>query len=60
MRVWECKIGRTDDTEIREGGDKPMREAVLKAYKELTGEEPEFIFFSGWGAKLTTDEPNVL
>jgi hypothetical protein len=29
----------------------PMRQAVARAYRELTGQEPDFIF-SGWGGGL--------
>ena len=57
--AWSCKIGSTAGVEIPEGGDFPMREAVARAYKELTGEEPQFLF-SGWGAKLTEPQREVV
>jgi hypothetical protein len=36
-----------------------MRQAVEKAYRELTGEDPEFIF-SGWGGRLDESERAVV
>jgi hypothetical protein len=56
-RIWKCKIGEVAFTP--RGADAPMREAVARAYKELTGEEPVFIF-SGWGAELTEGERAVV
>lgn len=55
MRIWDCKIGEVDAAKLPPGSDLPMRRAVRKAYLELTGEEPRFIF-SGWDAKLTSVE----
>ncbi len=54
MEIWSCKIGEVESEHVPFAGDLPMRQAIAKAYKELTGHEPEFIF-SGWGAVL--DEP---
>lgn len=59
MKIWECKIGEVDELHVPKGGDQPMRQAVRKAYRELTGEEPTFIF-SGWGAKLTDIERDTV
>jgi len=56
-RIWYCKIGEVASTP--DGADMPMRQAVAKAYRELTGEEPVFIF-SGWGAELTEPERAVV
>lgn len=53
MKIWECKIGEADA--LPEGADAPMRRAVERAYQELTGRDPLFIF-SGWGAELTPGE----
>lgn len=36
-----------------------MREAVARAYREITGRDPDFIF-SGWGAELTEGECAVV
>lgn len=57
MKIWQCKIG--ESVSVPNGADAPMREAVARAYKELTGEEPTFIF-SGWGAELTEPERAVV
>lgn len=55
MKIWDCKIGEVDEIKVPDGADQPMREAIARAYKELTGEEAKFIF-SGWGAELTPAE----
>ena len=57
--IWQCKIGEHDGSRLGGGMDLPMREAVRRAYKEITGEEPDFIF-SGWSAKLTEPERAVV
>lgn len=58
-KIWSCKIGEVDESKIPRGGDMPMRIAVEKAYLELTGEEPKFLF-SGWGGELTEGERAVI
>lgn len=59
-RIWDCKIGElSDDIELPNGADGPMREAVNHAYKTLTGREPSFIF-SGWDGTLTDAEREAL
>jgi hypothetical protein len=58
-KMWYCKIGEVDPAKVPHEADAPMREAVLRAYKELTGEEPVFIF-SGWGAELEERERAVV
>ena len=58
-RIWSCKIGETVMTSMPKGADGPMRAAVSKAFKELTGFEPDFVF-SGWNAELTTGEREVV
>ena len=35
-----------------------MRQAITKAYRELTGEDPEFIF-SGWAGELDEIEREI-
>ncbi len=52
MKIWSCKIGEIDAQFLPAGADFPMREAVAKAYRELTGRGADFCF-SGWGAELT-------
>lgn len=58
-KIWECKIGEVEAKYLEPGSDSPMRRAIEKAYKELTGQEPEFIF-SGWGGELTPGERRAL
>jgi hypothetical protein len=55
VKIWSCKIGEVDASKLPRGADGPMRDAVARAYRELTGEDPEFLF-SGWGAELTPGE----
>ncbi len=61
-KVWTCKIG-VDSTDriitLPHGADSPMREAIKKAFKEVTGLDAEFTF-SGWAGKLTEAEANFL
>lgn len=59
MAVWSCKIGWAPGASLPHGADAPMREAVARAFKELTGMDAEVIF-SGWGDELTEDELIVL
>ena len=59
MKTWSCKIGEVDPCVVPQGADFPMRRAVERAYHEITGEWPEFIF-SGWGATLTESERAVV
>ena len=54
-KIWTCKIGEIDAGRLPEGADWPMRDAIRRAYVELTGREPEFVF-SGWGGNLTAAE----
>ena len=55
MEIWGCKIGEVDASKLPSGADAPMRQAIAKAYFELTGEHPKFCF-SGWGETLTESE----
>lgn len=55
--IWSCKIG--EHHYVPPGADAPMRRAVERAYAEITGEHPAFIF-SGWGAELTEGERAVV
>lgn len=57
--IWTCTIGGMINSHIRPGGDAPMRQAVQKAYYELTGIEEEFCF-SGWGCELTDSQREVV
>lgn len=53
--TWGCKIGEIARSALPMGADAPMRRAVAAAYRELTGEEPDFIY-SGWAAELDNYE----
>lgn len=55
--IWTCKVGTSDN--VPAGGDLPMRLAVEAAFKQLTGDDPEFNF-SGWAGKLTEVERAVV
>lgn len=57
--AWQCKIGSPDGVEVPPGGDAPMRAAVEKAFKDLTGEEAK-ANFSGWGEEFTPQELAVI
>jgi hypothetical protein len=59
MKIWSCKIGEVDEAKLPNGADFPMRRAIAKAYEEITGEEPTFLF-SGWGAELEEIERAVV
>jgi hypothetical protein len=56
--VWFCKIGGPTG-ELPHGCDLPMRLAIRKAYREITGRDDEFLF-SGWGGSLTKGERDVV
>lgn len=53
--MWTCKVGVLYGIELPCAADSPMREAIAKAFLELTGEEPDFIF-SGWSGRLNPIE----
>lgn len=57
-KVWDCKIGPFKG-DLADGADSPMAKAVKRAYKEITGEDAEFIF-SGWGGKFTEEEKEII
>lgn len=57
-RIWACKIGEIDAEALPDGADYPIRLAVQKAYRELTGREAEFCF-SGWSGELDEGEREV-
>lgn len=54
-QVWGCKIGIKGHPSLPPNADEPMRLAVEKAYKELTGTDAQFTF-SGWGEELSPGE----
>ena len=53
--VWFCKIGSLENLAMPNGADLPMRQAIQKAFEEITGVNAEFCF-SGWGGELTESE----
>lgn len=57
--IWTVKIGIMGSAALPSGADWPMRNAVEKAFKEVTGRDSEFAF-SGWGAELTEPELAVI
>lgn len=59
MKIWTCKIGECPDSTLPPGADAPMREAVARAYREITGRDPGFMF-TGWGGELTEPERAVV
>ncbi len=59
MQIWECKIGEVDESKLPSGSDYPMRQAIAKAYREITGQFPEFLF-SGWGAELNECQRSIV
>ena len=58
-KCWTCAIGYADGAELPDGADAPMREAVKRAFRELTGREPDFAF-TGWGGELSETELEVV
>lgn len=58
-KVWDCQIGYAEDNDLPPGSDYPMRLAVERAFIEITGYAPEFIF-SGWGGKLTKIQEEII
>jgi hypothetical protein len=62
MKLWGCKIGGLTEEQwhaLGAGADSPLREAVSRAYVELTGECCDFLF-SGWDEKLDAVEAEVV
>lgn len=57
-KIWTCKIGGFA-AQLPRGADAPMRAAVARAFREITGAEPDFCF-SGWGGDLTEPERAVV
>ncbi len=57
--VWKCKVGLLGEVDLPDGPDLPMREAVQRAFKELTGVDAQFVF-SGWGGELSDMERSIV
>lgn len=58
-KYWSCTIGPAKPSELPDGSDAPMRDAVLVAFMHLTGHATTTIF-SGWGAHLTEPQRAVV
>lgn len=58
-KIWHCKIGEVDVQHLPDGSDLPMRIAIVTAYRQITGREPQFLF-SGWGSELKETERAVV
>lgn len=52
LEYWTCTIGPVRRSEIPKGADSPMRAAVERAFKEITGRYPERLS-SGWGCSVS-------
>ena len=60
MYIWGCRIGAELDWEtLPREAEETMRQAVMKAFRELTGENPYFCF-SGWGAELDPRQQRLI
>ena len=57
--IWFCKIGEADRQTLPKGSDWPMRQAVERAYREITGQDAEFTF-SGWAGRLNKAERDLV
>jgi hypothetical protein len=57
-KTWHCWIGEVAASNLPSGADGHMREHVERAYRELLGRVPDFIF-SGWGDPLPEPERAV-
>lgn len=58
-RIWICKIGGEIPEMLADDADMPMRQAVEKAFLEITGVEATFNF-SGWAGKLDEIERAIV
>lgn len=58
-QVWKCKVGIKGSVNLPFGADFPMRQAIKRAFKEITGVDAEFCF-SGWNASLEETEIRVV
>jgi hypothetical protein len=57
-RIWTCTfVGEADV--MPEGADGPMRQAVARAFRKMTGNAPKAIF-SWWGGTLGERERAVV
>ncbi len=59
MKIWQCKIGEIELSKIPEIRNSPMRQAVDRAYQQLTGESPKFLF-SDWKGQLSANQWQIV
>ena len=59
QKVWACKIGVRGELPLPPGADAPMRQAIQRAFRQLTGYDADFCF-SGWGGQLDEAERAVV
>lgn len=52
-RYWVCIIGETEWNDLPNGADSPMRTAVEKEFKKVTGHDAPHNW-SGWSADIKT------
>lgn len=57
--VWTCKIGVMGNAPKPHSADGPMRLAVERVFRSLTGRDAEFCF-SGWGGTIDECELAVV
>ena len=50
--IWACKIGGMVETDLPDDANDIMREAITKAFVEITGRQPSFIL-STWDDVLS-------
>ena len=56
--IWTCTIGgMTED--LANGSDLPMRQAIQRAFRDVTGTNSAYCF-SGWGGSLTEGQRAVV
>jgi hypothetical protein len=59
LKIWGCKIGFAFAEELPKEADAPLRDALNKAFYELTGHSADFCF-SGWDGKLDEIEKEIV
>lgn len=58
VAVWECRIVGFNVT-LPQGADVPLRQAVEKAFRKLTGDD-SVACFSSWDAELPAIEARIV
>ena len=55
MKAWTCTIGYAHEEVLPENADQILRQAVVAAFRELTGRAPD-VASTGWGRPLSYDD----